>query len=162
MIRPRTFDEFFIAEFELKGSPVRREDAYQIWMAACEDVQGRCNVAVAALFEICPPPDGQGAQDVEVIAARAVEYHRRKLVEAYQLNEDMGKVIVLQRARRIEDEAELAKLRDLLRSARAIADRQGDRTAWARFSASIGELGIGSVTPRTYRILPSDEPPVST
>lgn len=44
----------------------------------------------------------------------------------------------------------------LLRSARAIAQRQGAGTAWERFDASIGALGIGSVTARTYRVLPSE------
>ena len=49
-----------------------------------------------------------------------------------------------------------AELRDVLTSARAIAERNGDGTHWGRFSARIGELGIGSVTARTFRILPSD------
>lgn len=44
----------------------------------------------------------------------------------------------------------------LLRSAHAIAVRKGAGTAWERFAASIQALGIGPVTARTYRILPSD------
>lgn len=47
-------------------------------------------------------------------------------------------------------------LTDLLRSARCIAERRGENVAWERFSESIGKEGIGSVTPRTYKILPSD------
>ena len=52
---------------------------------------------------------------------------------------------------------EIEALRDLLRSARAIAQRKGEGTAWERFDASIFRMGIGSITARTYRILPSDE-----
>lgn len=48
-------------------------------------------------------------------------------------------------------------LEDLLRSAHAIAMRGGEGTHWARFSARLGEMGIGYVTPRTFRVLPSDE-----
>lgn len=44
---PRTFDEFFISEFELKGSPVSREDAYRIWQAAIK-------------FQVAPPADVAG------------------------------------------------------------------------------------------------------
>ncbi len=57
----------------------------------------------------------------------------------------------IERLRKIEDE-----LRDVLTSARAIAERNGEGTSWVRFSARIGELGIGSVTARTFRVLPSD------
>ena len=45
---------------------------------------------------------------------------------------------------------------ELLRSAHAIALRRGTDTHWERFAQSIAKLGIGSVTARTYRILPSD------
>lgn len=47
-------------------------------------------------------------------------------------------------------------LEDLLRSAHAIAVRKGEDTAWERFAASIQALGIGSITPRVYKVLPSD------
>ena len=49
-------------------------------------------------------------------------------------------------------------LEDLLRSAHAIALRKGADTAWERFAESIQRLGIGPVTARTYRIIPSDSP----
>ena len=45
---------------------------------------------------------------------------------------------------------------ELLRSAAAIAQRHGAGTAWDRFGASIKALGIGAITARTYRLLPSD------
>ena len=48
-------------------------------------------------------------------------------------------------------------LAELLRSACAIAERQGAGTAWDRFLASALTLGINGVTARTYRVLPSDE-----
>jgi len=53
-----------------------------------------------------------------------------------------------------------AGLVDLLRSARAIAERKGEGTAWSRFDAAIAKAGIGSVTPRTFRILGDDDPEI--
>jgi hypothetical protein len=50
----------------------------------------------------------------------------------------------------------IEQMRELLRSAHAIADRKGEGTHWERFASSIAALGIGPVTARTYRILPSD------
>lgn len=44
----------------------------------------------------------------------------------------------------------------LLASARVIAQRQGQETAWDRFDESIAKLGISAVTARTYKVLPSD------
>lgn len=51
------------------------------------------------------------------------------------------------------------ELSDLLTSARAIAERKGDGTHWERFSERLAAAGIGSITPRTFRVLPSDTPP---
>jgi len=48
------------------------------------------------------------------------------------------------------------ELEELLRSAHAIALRKGDGTAWERFATSIQKQGVGSVTPRTYRVLEGD------
>ncbi len=48
------------------------------------------------------------------------------------------------------------ELTDLLRSARCIAERKGADTAWERFSERIGALGIGSVTAKVFKVLPSD------
>lgn len=45
---------------------------------------------------------------------------------------------------------------ELLRSACAIADRQGHGTHWQRFGDSIRKLGLNGITARTYRVLPSD------
>lgn len=49
-----------------------------------------------------------------------------------------------------------ASMEELLRSAHCIAARRGEGTHWDRFAASIQALGIGPVTARTYRVLPSD------
>ena len=57
---------------------------------------------------------------------------------------------------RTQKSAREAELEDLLRSAHCIALRKGQGTAWERFAASISKLGIGSITARTYRILPDD------
>jgi hypothetical protein len=51
----------------------------------------------------------------------------------------------------------MEEMQELLRSAHAIADRKGENTHWKRFSESITKVGIGPVTARTYRILPSDK-----
>jgi hypothetical protein len=51
------------------------------------------------------------------------------------------------------------ELSDLLTSAGAIAERKGDCTHWERFSKRLRAIGIGSITPRTFRVLPSDTPP---
>ena len=48
------------------------------------------------------------------------------------------------------------EMAELLRSACAIAERQGEGTAWDRFAESIRKLGLNGITARTYRVLPSD------
>ena len=48
------------------------------------------------------------------------------------------------------------QMAELLRSACAIADRQGEGTHWRRFGDSIRALGLNGITARTYRVLPSD------
>ena len=52
----------------------------------------------------------------------------------------------------------IQELEDLLRSARCIAQRKGADTAWERYDAAIGSMGIGSITARVYKVLPDDEP----
>jgi hypothetical protein len=61
-------------------------------------------------------------------------------------------------ARESDLEARVAELEDLLTSARAIAERNGVDTAWARFSQRLAKAGIGAVTPKVFKVLPSDEP----
>ena len=65
---------------------------------------------------------------------------------------------LLARLCRLYDRVE--KLEDMLRSAHAIAERKGEGTAWVRFAARIKALEIGSVTPRTFRILGDDDPEI--
>lgn len=48
------------------------------------------------------------------------------------------------------------RMEALLTSAAAIAGRRGVDVAWDRFAASIRDEGIGAITARTYRVLPSD------
>ena len=48
------------------------------------------------------------------------------------------------------------ELTALLESAHLIARRQGADTAWDRFAESIKKAGVGYVTARTYKVLPSD------
>ena len=48
------------------------------------------------------------------------------------------------------------ELTELLLSAHCIAKRNGEDVAWERFATSILNAGIGSVTARTYRVLPSE------
>ena len=49
------------------------------------------------------------------------------------------------------------ELEDLLISVRCIAQRKGDCTAWERLDARLEKTGIGSITARTFKVLPSDE-----
>lgn len=49
------------------------------------------------------------------------------------------------------------ELVELLTSARCIAERKGEETAWERFSAAIQKQGIGTVTARVFKILQSDK-----
>jgi len=53
----------------------------------------------------------------------------------------------------------IEELEALLTSARAIAQRRGVDVAWERFDKSIEAAGVGAITARTYRVLPSDLPP---
>ena len=52
---------------------------------------------------------------------------------------------------------DIKELRELVRSACAIADRKGEGTAWNRFKASAAKLGLNGITARTYRKLPDDD-----
>lgn len=54
-----------------------------------------------------------------------------------------------------ESHARVVELEDVLRSARCIAERFGEDTAWQTFANRIAALGIGSVTPKVFK-LPSD------
>lgn len=49
------------------------------------------------------------------------------------------------------------ELEDLLTSAHAIAKRKGEDVAWERFSERLKSAGIGSVTAKPFRVLPSDK-----
>lgn len=62
---------------------------------------------------------------------------------------ELSQVVTAKTAREIELEA-------LLESAHLIARRKGADTAWERFAQSIADAGVGYVTARTYKILPSD------
>jgi hypothetical protein len=58
-------------------------------------------------------------------------------------------IVTVKTARELE-------LEDLLTSARCIAQRKGADTAWDRFDARLRAAGIGSVTAKVFKILPSD------
>ncbi len=49
-----------------------------------------------------------------------------------------------------------SELEDLLTSVRAVCAREGKGTHWGRLSNRIGEFGIGTVTAKIFKILPSD------
>jgi hypothetical protein len=49
------------------------------------------------------------------------------------------------------------ELECLLESARIIARRRGEQTAWDRFDARLANAGIGGVTARPFKVLPSDD-----
>lgn len=52
--------------------------------------------------------------------------------------------------------ARVAAMEDLLCSARAICKRRGEETAWERFDDRIASFDIGCITPRVFKVLPSD------
>jgi hypothetical protein len=62
---------------------------------------------------------------------------------------ELSQVATAKTARELE-------LEDLLTSARAIAERCGVDTAWERFSKRLADAGIGSVTAKVFKVLPSD------
>ena len=67
---------------------------------------------------------------------------------------ELSQLATAKTAREIALEERIAELEALLTSARAIAQRKGEGTAWNRFDKSIQKLGnIGSITARTYRLL---------
>lgn len=59
---------------------------------------------------------------------------------------------------RITQSAREAELEDLLISAHAIAERNGHDTAWERFANRLKAAGIGSITAKTFRVLPEGSP----
>lgn len=59
---------------------------------------------------------------------------------------ELSQVATAKTARELE-------LEDLLRSARCIAQRKGENTAWETFDQRLAECGIGSVTPKVFKIL---------
>jgi len=48
------------------------------------------------------------------------------------------------------------ELEDVLTSARAIAERQGENTNWEIFSKRIAGLGIGYITAKVFKMPPLD------
>jgi NTP pyrophosphatase (non-canonical NTP hydrolase) len=50
----------------------------------------------------------------------------------------------------------IKELEDLLTSARTIAQRNGEGTAWERFDERLAKAGIGSITAKVFKVLPSD------
>lgn len=55
-----------------------------------------------------------------------------------------------------KDTSEFDELRNLVRSACAIAERGGAETAWDRYLSSAAKIGLNGVTARTYRLLPEE------
>ena len=58
----------------------------------------------------------------------------------------------------LRDAAErMTELEELVRSACAIADREGANTAWDRYKASAAKLHLNGITARVYQVLPDDD-----
>lgn len=62
---------------------------------------------------------------------------------------ELSQVATAKTAREIE-------LEDLLTSARCIAQRNGHDTHWKRFDERLASAGIGSVTAKVFKYIPSD------
>lgn len=111
-------------------------------------------------------PRADPPQLPEQIAEIALEYWPNESQQSPEPSEwfiaaitegvNLGRDAALPAVRALEHERDA--LEELLESAHAIAARRGAGTAWDRFAASIAALGIGRVTARTYRVLPSDTP----
>ena len=69
---------------------------------------------------------------------------------------DMLRMMAAANVAPAEPTARERRMEELLTSAAAIAGRRGVDVAWDRFGASIRAEGIGAITARTYRVLPSD------
>lgn len=48
------------------------------------------------------------------------------------------------------------ELEDILTSVREVCSRKGEDVHWGRLDNRIASLGIGNITAKTFRILPSD------
>jgi hypothetical protein len=72
---------------------------------------------------------------------------------------DMLRMLAAANVAPAEPSAREKRLEELLTSAAAIAGRRGADTAWERFVASCRAEGVGQITARTYRVLPSDREP---
>ena len=99
----------------------------------------------------CPSCDEQRRQIEELLQPLADEF--------WDDRGDHSMEHLLYRAYRLgclaRDEAK-TELKDVLCSARCIAERRGEDTDWETFSNRIAGLGIGSVTPRVFK-MPRDE-----
>ena len=114
----------------------------------------------AQIISVTVDPDGdcKDMQCVPADFARQLERestHLRERCKSYAEREDSIRYLQT-RCRELETAG--ANLVDLIRSARAIAQRKGEGTAWGRFDAALAKTGIGSVTPKTFRILGDDDP----
>ena len=114
----------------------------------------------AQIIPVTVDPDGdeKRIECVPVDFARQLERENSHLLERcknYANREDSMRYL---QSRNRDLECAGANLVDLIRSARAIAQRKGEGTAWGRFDAALAKTGIGSVTPKTFRILGDDDP----
>jgi len=113
----------------------------------------------AQIISVTVVPDGdEKIECVPVEFARQLERENTQLRERCKSYADREDSIRYLHSRNRELESAGATLVDLIRSARAIAQRKGDGTAWGRFDAALAKTGIGSVTPKTFRILSDDDP----
>lgn len=68
-----------------------------------------------------------------------------------------GEAVALLSLKNTELQKRISVLEDLLSSAYNIANRNGENTHWERFAGQLHIHGINPVTPKTFKILPSDE-----
>jgi len=71
--------------------------------------------------------------------------------------EDFAKVKLLLELSQTAKTERILLLEDVLRSARTIAQRKGENTAWETFDAKIQSLGVGSVTAKVFMV-PVEDP----
>jgi hypothetical protein len=74
-------------------------------------------------------------------------------IELLQASEPVAKIALLN----THYISRIKVLEDLLSSAYSIANRYGEDTHWLRFAQQLHINGISPITPKTFKILPSDE-----
>lgn len=124
---------------------------------------GRQNI-LKLTCDLCHHPGADFPNEAEAKIANWVEvnyenyYLERYFQSAWVCPKCAGKIVAGSTGLSDDKTPRERELEDLLSSARAIAQRRGQGTAWERFDNRLAAAGISDVTAKTFPILPSDPP----